>query len=249
METPEQQTEALTKKQRQELKKEEKTQRQEQELKKKKLSAAIVWSLITLFIAGTIIAMVVVASKKSGVQFVAGNVKAADASDWVKGAPLAEAKVVLTEYSDFQCPACGLYYPLVKQLGQEFKNLAIIYRHFPLPQHKNAQAAAQAAEAAGKQGKFWEMHDMLFDNQKEWSESSTAAQIFNSYAEKIGLDVKKYTDDFNSSEVKSNITADYESGISEINGTPTFFINNKKIENPRNYEELKNTIQQAGGTI
>lgn len=249
MENSEQSPEMLTKKQRQEIKREEKVNKQKEEAQKKKLSAAILWSVITLFVVGTIVLMIALASKKSGPQFVGGTVKAPDASDWTKGSPLAEAKVVLTEYSDFQCPACSLYFPLIKKVSEEFKNLTVVYRHFPLPQHKNARPAAQAAEAAGKQGKFWEMHDMLFENQKAWSESNKAEEIFISYAEKLGLDIQKYKQDFDSSETKTKLTADYQSGVSEINGTPTLFINNQKIENPRNYEELKNIIQQAGGTI
>ena len=88
-------------------------------------------------------------------------------SDWVKGNR--SAPVVLVEYSDFQCPACAASAPLVKQLTEEFGNkIAFVYRHFPLPQHKNAYPAAQAAEAAGKQGKFWEMADLIFANQTKW---------------------------------------------------------------------------------
>jgi protein-disulfide isomerase len=78
----------------------------------------------------------------------------------------------LIEYSDFQCPACGFYFPLLKKLEEEFgENIAIVYRHFPLSSvHPNAKFAAYAAEAAGKQGKFWEMHDLIFTNQSEWSD-------------------------------------------------------------------------------
>lgn len=90
-------------------------------------------------------------------------------NDNVKGSR--EAKAVLIEYSDFQCPACQVYYPVVKQLTEELGNeILVVYRHFPLTTiHPNALPAAKAAEAAGKQGKFWEMHDMLFDKQSEWS--------------------------------------------------------------------------------
>src|SRR3989338_2093696 len=106
-------------------------------------------------------------------------------NDWVKGNK--EAKVTLIEYSDFQCPACGAYYPVVKQLNEEVGDkIVIAYRNFPLRQvHQNAQIAAQAAEAAGKQGKFWEIHDMLFENQKEWSSYVNAKEIFIKYAQSL----------------------------------------------------------------
>ena len=159
------------------------------------------------------------------------------------------APVPVVEYADFQCPACAAYYPFVKQLGQEFKNLSIVFRHFPLSQHANAREAAQAAEAAGKQGKFWEMHNLLFDNQDIWSQSSFAAETFNTYAQTLGLDMEKFKADFNSSETKTKIEADYQSGVSEIDGTPTFFLNDKKIQNPQNYDEFRNIILQAGGSI
>ncbi len=239
----------LSKKERQELKREEKLDKQAQERNKKRLTSIILWSFITLFVGGTIALMIALAAKNPSAQFVDGTVKAADETDWTKGAPLTEAKVTITEYSDFQCPACGSYYPMVKRLGTDFKNVTIVYRHFPLPQHKNARAAAQAAEAAGQQGKFWEMHDMLFENQNFWSDSNSPEEIFSTYAQKLALDLEKYKSDFNSSAAKTKITSDYQSGANEIDGTPTFFLNNKKIQNPRSYEEFRSIIQQAGGTL
>ena len=209
----------------------------------------MLWSFIIIFVAGTIALMAWMASKNPAAQFVGGTVKSATSTDWVKGAPLKDAKVTIIEYSDFQCPACGAYYPMVKQLGQEFKNLAIVYRHFPLTQHANARPAAQAAEAAGRQGKFWEMHDMLFENQKYWSESRVVTDIFVAYAKTLGLDMEKFKNDFNSSAAKTKIESDYQSGASEIDGTPTFFLNDKKIQNPQSYDEFRTIIEQAGGTI
>ncbi len=239
----------LSKKERHELRRQEKLAARETGEKKQKTTRVLLWSFIIIFVAGTIGLMVMKSSKGPEAKFVGGSVKSADATDWVKGAPLNEAKVVLTEYADFQCPACAAYYPFVKQLGQEFKNLSIVFRHFPLSQHANAREAAQAAEAAGKQGKFWEMHNLLFDNQDIWSQSSFAAETFNTYAQTLGLDMEKFKADFNSSETKTKIEADYQSGVSEIDGTPTFFLNDKKIQNPQNYDEFRNIILQAGGSI
>lgn len=239
----------LSKKERRELRREEKLATRESGDKKKKTASILLWSFIILFVAGTVVFMAMQASKNPIAEYSGGSVKAADASDWVKGAPLKDTKVTLIEYSDFQCPACGAYYPMVKQLGQEFKNVSIVYRHFPLTQHANARVAAQAAEAAGQQGKFWEMHNMLFDNQNSWAGSKSAEQIFTAYAQTLELDMEKFKTDFNSAKTKTKIESDYQGAVSVIDGTPTFFLNDKKLQNPQNYADFRSIIQQAGGTI
>ena len=244
----------LSKKERQELKKEEKINRQMSEQKKKRLTSIILWSFITLFVGGTIAVMVVYASKNPDIKFVGGNVKSADETDWVKGASLQnigatptenKSQITLIEYSDFQCPACAAYYPVIKQLVKDFPNLSVVYRHFPLPQHGNARVAAQATEAAGAQGKFWEMHDLLFDNQTAWSEEKNPESIFIAYAKSLGLDLDKFKTDSNSQETKTKIQADIQSGDKEITGTPTFFLNNQKIQNPKGYDDFRSTIEKA----
>ena len=111
--------------------------------------------------------------------------------DWVKGNK--DAKVVLIEYSDFQCPACALYYPVLNKFSEEFGDrLAIVYRHFPLPQHQHAKSMAYAAEAAGKQGKFWEMHDMIFDNQRSWTNQRNVKDTVLGYAKTLGLNIEQF---------------------------------------------------------
>lgn len=172
-----------------------------------------------------------------------GKLLAVSAEDITKGP--ADASVTLIEYSDFQCPACAAYYPLLKQLNQDFEGqIKFVYRHFPLMQiHANAELAAKAAEAAGLQGKFWEMHDMIFENQKSWASSANAAVIFAGYAVSLGLDSEKFATDINSTEVKQKVLRDYQSGLKAgVNGTPTFFINGEKIANPRGYDEFKALI-------
>lgn len=164
--------------------------------------------------------------------------------DWVKGNK--ESKIILVEYSDFQCPACGIYYPIVNKLAEEFGDkIAIIYRHFPLKSiHRNAEAAALAAEAAGRQGKFWEMHNALFDNQKEWSDKDNPIEYFIKYAGQIGLNINvdKFKADLSLQELKNKVKNDL-AGAEEnnLNSTPTFFLNGKKIQ-PRSYEEFKQII-------
>lgn len=160
-----------------------------------------------------------------------------------------EAKVALVEYSDFQCPACGVYYPIVKKLVDEYGDkIEFTYKNFPLRNiHKNADLAARAAEAAGMQGKFWEMHDMLFENQKDWSEKE-AGSIFNNYAKKIGLNVDQFKKDIASEDVKAKVQNDFDGGVSSgVNYTPSFFVNGKKVNNPRSYDEFKNLIEISLG--
>lgn len=170
---------------------------------------------------------------------------ALDQSDWTKGSKT--PKATLVEYSDFQCPACGAYYPMLEEMFAEYKDkISFTYRHFPLAQHKNALPAAYASEAAGAQGKFWEMADMLFKNQAEWSEEVTAPAIFEGYAKKIGLDMAKYKTDVKSDAVKAKVERDLQSGkLSRIDHTPTFFINGKLSDNPRSAQELKALIEYA----
>lgn len=141
--------------------------------------------------------------------------------------------VTVTEYADFQCPACGQFQPLVKEVKEQFKDkVRFEYKHFPLVQiHPNATTAHRAAQAAANQGKFWEMHDLLFEQQQAWSDSTNPTTIFEGYAQQIGLDVEKYKLDAVSSAVLSVINADIDAGKNlNVTGTPTFFIDGKKIE-------------------
>ena len=98
------------------------------------------------------------------------------------------AKVVLVEFGDFQCPSCAAVHPIVKQIVSEQKDVLFVFRNFPLPMHQNARKAAEAAEAALSQGKYWEMHSLIFENQGEWSNSSDPTALFVSYAKKLGLE-------------------------------------------------------------
>lgn len=168
-----------------------------------------------------------------------------DQADHTKGS--ATPKMTLVEYSDFQCPACGNVYPMLEEMFAKYKDrISFTYRHFPLAQHKNALSSAYASEAAGTQGKFWEMADMLFKNQSEWSESVTAQIIFEGYAQKLGLDIAQFKSDMKSDAVKAKVERDRKSGrLSNIDHTPTFFINGKLSDNPSSKEELKALIEYA----
>jgi protein-disulfide isomerase len=167
-------------------------------------------------------------------------------NDHMRGAK--EAKVTLVEFADFQCPACGAYEPLVRQVLADNKDtLKVVFRNFPLTQiHQNALPAAKAAEAAGLQGKFWEMHDMLFDKQAEWSKGLNARDFFLTYATTLGLDTKKFIADMDSQAIEDKILAEYKEGVKlGVQGTPTFFINGKMIESPGSLEALNKVVQDA----
>jgi len=144
-----------------------------------------------------------------------------------------ESDIVLIEYSDFQCPACKAAEPAVSGLVDSFGDqLAVEYRHFPLRSiHPNAQIAAQAGEAAAIQGKFWEMHDILFENQSEWGQSFNAERYLKQYAEEIGLNADRFAFDLKSDEVKNRVNADADEAASiGLQGTPSFVYNGEIVD-------------------
>jgi protein-disulfide isomerase len=157
--------------------------------------------------------------------------------------------VTLIEYGDYQCPVCKSYYPLVKQVQQAFgDDITFQFRNFPLTQlHPHAYEAARAAEAASLQGKYWEMHDLLYENQDTWAQSADPSSIFETYAGQLGLDVNKFKTDVSSEQVASTINADVGAAqVLQATGTPTFVINGKKVEsNPTNLADFKNLINNA----
>lgn len=141
--------------------------------------------------------------------------------------------VTLTEFGDFQCPACAGFYPIVKQIKEEFKDqIKFEFVHFPLVQiHPNATAAHRAAQTAANQGKFWEMHDLLYERIQSWSDSTNPSSIFEQYAREIGLDMEKYLAEVNTSDILSVINADIERGKeADVNSTPTFLLDGEKID-------------------
>lgn len=199
------------------------------------------WGAFIIIIGLIVWGMIAAANKAERENTGLAPVDGITSADWVKGAT--SSPIVLIEYSDFQCPACGAYFPLVEKLvAEEGTKFALVSRHFPLMQHANAIPAAQAAEAAGKQGKFWEMHDLLFGNQAEWEGSKDVKTVFIGYATRLGLDIAQFTADYDLPEIKDRIDADVRSGYKAgVDSTPTFFLNGKKI-NPQSYEEFKKLI-------
>jgi len=154
------------------------------------------------------------------------------------------AAVTLVEYADFQCPACAAYDPVVRQLETEFKDrVRFVFKNFPLSMHQNGVPSAQAAEAAGLQGKFFEMKDMLYAKQREWSDSIGPKNVFADYARSLGLNVDQFKKDYGSRSVKNKIESDRAEGLAlELRGTPSFVLNGRLIENPQSYEAFRELI-------
>ncbi len=167
-------------------------------------------------------------------------------TDWRRGAIVPQ--VSLIEFSDFQCPACKAYHPLVKQLLDKFPTqLELVYRQYPLTQnHANALVAGMAAEAAGVQNKFFDMHDLLFEHQDDWAPLPNPSAKFEEYATQLGLNLDQFKKDSRSSALKSKIKTQRAMGDAlHIRGTPTFFINGKTFDNPTSFEAFKKLIDDA----
>ena len=154
-----------------------------------------------------------------------GQQLTADAKN-TTGNPNAPVKIV--EFGDYQCPACAAAEPIVKNvLAQNGESIYFVFRNFPLSTHKNSQITAKAAEASSLQGKFWEMHDILYEKQNDWANSDNPQEILDQYAQSIGLDIDKFHEDMQS--VTGIVNSDYALGNNVgVNSTPTFFINGQK---------------------
>lgn len=166
-------------------------------------------------------------------------------NDWVTGNK--NAKVTIVEYLDFECEACSAYYPLVSQIKDEYKDSILFSaRYFPLPGHKNSRTSAHAVEAAGKQGKFWEMYSILLTKQSEWGEQPSANQdLFEKYAVEAGVNIEQWKKDVISPEVAKRVEDSYKEAVAlNLQGTPSFFLNGEKIENPNGYEPFKSLIEK-----
>lgn len=154
------------------------------------------------------------------------------------------SSVTVVEFADFQCPACGVAHPINQRVYDEYKDkVKFVYRHFPLSTHRNAPVAAEAAEAAKAQGKFWEMHDKLFETQKEWSDLADPRDKFAEYAGSLGLNVETFKADVQANKYARLISQDYADGESvRVNATPTYYINGKKFAGVLPYDQFVDEI-------
>jgi protein-disulfide isomerase len=160
------------------------------------------------------------------------------ASDHIQGD--LTAPVILVEYGDYQCPHCGHAYPIVQRVQKHFgKKLAFVFRNFPLNEaHPDAQAAAETAEFAATKGRFWEMHDAIFEHQEDLSD-----ELLLALAENLGLSPADLTKALSSNQFTQKVKSDFIGGVrSGVNGTPTFFINGQRHNGPFEFEDLVQAI-------
>jgi protein-disulfide isomerase len=164
-------------------------------------------------------------------------------SDHIEGDE--KASITLLEYGDYECPHCGTAYPIVKRVQKHFgKQLRFVFRNFPLVQaHPHAQSAAEAAEFAAAHGKFWEMHDAIYENQRRLN-----TEVLLELAEGLGLPRQDLAKALKSQQYGDKVRADFMGGVrSGVNGTPTFFINNYRHDGPFDYEDLIAGIKEIAG--
>lgn len=174
------------------------------------------------------------------------DVTAPTADDHVRGP--ATAKVTLIEYGDYQCPPCvGSFEAVEKVLARHPTDLRFVYRHHPGRRHRNAIHAAKAAEAAEKQGKFWEMHAALYEGQQEWYASRTPLVVFERYALALDLDPRRFAEAFASTDAERRLHETFEAGQNVgVRGSPAFFLNGRRlIPPPMNEDDLERAIAAA----
>jgi protein-disulfide isomerase len=203
----------------------------------------VIFSVIAVVVLGLVgLAVMKHASAPNVTQEVAAEV---GASEWVKGNPDAEVSII--EYADFQCPACAAYHEVPDQYLESFDGkVNLVFRHYPLPFHQHALAAALAAEAAGKQGKFWEMQDLLFETQKEWTNATDGKSVFRGFAEDLGLNMDQYDADLKDKTLRAKVEQDIKTGRAlEVPGTPSFFIDGERIDNINNAPAVEAMISAA----
>ncbi len=243
--------EHLTKDQRKALRQEEWKKQLQKEQQGKRMSKILWWVGGAALLAFSVWFLVVVVNSSNS-QSVSTDtsikVPGVTSKDISEGPT--NAKVVMVEYADFQCPGCGAAYPTLNKLESEYKDkMLFVYRYFPLTQiHKNAIASAKASYAAYLQGKFWPMHDQLFANQQTWAESDNPTTYYDQYAQALGLDMIKYHKDFNDPATEKIVKDSEQASLNlGLSGTPTIFINGQQVMgfNPLNgYNDLKKIIDE-----
>jgi protein-disulfide isomerase len=190
------------------------------------------WAVFILIVVGVFVLAFSESRKETTTSRKIDNPKIVQADDHIRGK--LDSTVYMFTYGDFECPACNAWEPEVQKITEEYKDrVAFIFRHFPLTdKHINAFAAARASEAAAKQGKFWEMHDLLYEKWSEWQGDNKSAQgKFEGYAAELNLDLDKFKEDYKSEEVADRVNSDLASAsVMGATGTPTFFINGEIID-------------------
>ncbi len=237
--------EKLTKKEKKEQKKQEWQQKLEADKKRALYKKIGIIAGVVLIVAVSIFGLIQLANAPSSTSS-GPTVPPPSKNDISEGNP--KAKVTIIEYADFECPACAAYHPLVDQLLSDFNGkIFYVYRMFPLSNiHPNALISAQAGYAAWKQGKFFQMDDLLFNGQNDWASLSDPRPTFIGYAKQLKLNVNLFQKDMNSQAAQQYVANSENQAISEgLNQTPTFFVNGQMIQNPTSYDQFKQIIQNA----
>lgn len=158
-----------------------------------------------------------------------------------------QSPITIIEYSDYQCPACAYFHPIVEKVKDKYGDkVEFKMKYFPLNSHRYAALAARAAQSAKNQGKFYEMHSLLFENQKRWSGSGSPTSIFVNFARELELDIDQFKNDLNAAETQKIVMEQRQEGRNAgVNATPTFFIEGDKVDPlPRNFQEFDQLVQQ-----
>ena len=161
-----------------------------------------------------------------------------------------DSKVIIIEYGDYQCPGCATAAPKARAVAEKYKdNVTLIFRNFPIStSHPNARAAAAAAEAAGFQGKFWEMHDLIYTNQDAWAQSSVKdrSDVFLDYARRLELKEDQFKTDLSDTQITKKINFDVAIGRKQgVTGTPSFYINGETVQSTNDADYLENAVKEA----
>lgn len=236
----------LTKDEKKALRQDEWREKLDKEKKDRFWKSVALWSLGGMLLVLALWALVIFSSTPASQSTSSLTIPAPSASDYQSNPT--GAKATLTEYADFQCPACKAYYPIVKQVQENYGNkLNVVYRFFPLKTiHQNAVNSAKAAYAAGKQGKFWDMHDKLFVTQDSWATVSDPESTFIVYAKSLNLNTDQFKKDYQSAAADAFVNTSYDNATAiGLNSTPTFFLNGKQIDNPQGYAAFKTVIDKA----
>ncbi len=251
----------LTKDEKKALRQEEWREKADKERKNRVYKIIAIWSLGGMLLILALWALVAFSTgtttSSSGPTLTAPKVTSSDFQSNPNPSTSSGKIVTLIEYADFQCPACKSYYPIVKQIQTMYgTRLNFVYRFFPLKSvHQNAVNSAKAAYAAGlqkdasngaSQGKFWEMHDRLFETQDSWATVTNPESIFLGYAKDLGLNNDEFKKDYEAQATADFIDQSYSNDTAMgLNSTPTFFVNNKQIDNPQSLDDFKKLIDEA----
>lgn len=209
--------------------------------KESKILGGILVAIVVVMVGGFMLFGGSSSSSTTGTKVDAAKLTNADAQT------IGTGKVQVVEFGDYQCPACGAAHPALKQLvDQNSNDITFVFRDFPLQMHPNAKPAAYAANAAAVQGKFWEMHNKLYENQKEWVDLPDPTDVFVGYAQGLGLDVDKFKASLKDDAIVAKVQRGIDDGTAiNVAATPTVYINGVQYTGAFTYDELKAAVDAA----